>query len=85
LPYVKGIVFEREGIRVQLVDEDVIGLDNDLLWYQVSNNPLYSRDTWMVFMSTQVKHHTSIWHTIPKNKINTMENLAKLSERTVQT
>jgi hypothetical protein len=27
----------REGIRVQLVDEDVIGLANDLLWYLVSN------------------------------------------------
>ena len=40
-----GIVFTLEGIRVQLVDEDVIGLANDLLWYQVSNNPLYSRHT----------------------------------------
>ena len=30
-PYVKGIVFGREGIRVQLVDKDIIGLDNDLL------------------------------------------------------
>jgi hypothetical protein len=37
-----GIVFAREGIRVQLVDEDVIGLANDLLWYLVSNNPVYS-------------------------------------------
>jgi hypothetical protein len=27
-----GIVFTLEGIRVQLVDEDVIGLANDLLW-----------------------------------------------------
>jgi hypothetical protein len=26
-----GIVFTREGIRVQLVDEDVIGLANELL------------------------------------------------------
>jgi hypothetical protein len=26
-----GIVFTLEGIRVQLVDEDVIGLANDLL------------------------------------------------------
>ena len=33
-PDVKGIVFGREGIRVQLVDEDVIGLANDLLWIQ---------------------------------------------------
>ena len=31
-PDVKGIVLAREGIRVQkLVDEDVIGLANDLL------------------------------------------------------
>ena len=28
---IEGIVFAREGIRVQLVDEDVIGLANDLL------------------------------------------------------
>jgi hypothetical protein len=28
-PDVKGIVLAREGIRVQLVDEDVIGLAND--------------------------------------------------------
>jgi hypothetical protein len=41
-PDVKGIVFAREGIRVQLVDEDVIGLANDLLWFEVSYNPLYS-------------------------------------------
>jgi hypothetical protein len=32
-PDVKGIVLAREGIRVQLVDEDVIGLANDLLWF----------------------------------------------------
>jgi hypothetical protein len=37
---IEGIVFTREGIKVQLVDEDVIGLANDLLWYQVSYNPL---------------------------------------------
>jgi hypothetical protein len=30
-PDVKGIVIAREGIRVQLVDEDVIGLANDIL------------------------------------------------------
>jgi hypothetical protein len=42
---IKGIVFTREGIRVQLVDEYVIGLATDLLWYQVSYNPLYSRNT----------------------------------------
>jgi hypothetical protein len=42
---IEGIVFTREGIRVQLVDEDIIRLANDLLWYQVSNNPLYSRHT----------------------------------------
>jgi hypothetical protein len=28
---IKGIVFTREGIKVQLVDENVIGLGNDLL------------------------------------------------------
>jgi hypothetical protein len=28
---IEGIVFTRDGIRVQLVDEDVIGLANDLL------------------------------------------------------
>ena len=28
---VEGILFAREGIRVQLVDENVIGLANDLL------------------------------------------------------
>ncbi len=27
-----GIVFTLEGIRVQLVDEDISGLANDLLW-----------------------------------------------------
>jgi hypothetical protein len=37
-----GIVFTLEGIRVQLMDEDVIGLANDLLWYLGSNNPVYS-------------------------------------------
>jgi hypothetical protein len=36
-------------------------------------------------MSTQVKHHKSLWHIISQNKIKTMENLAKLRERTVQT
>jgi hypothetical protein len=29
---IEGIVFTQYGIRVQLVDEDVIGLANDLLW-----------------------------------------------------
>jgi len=29
---IEGIVFAREGIRVQLVDEDISGLANDLLW-----------------------------------------------------
>jgi hypothetical protein len=38
-----------------------------------------------VFMSTQVKHHTSLCHIVSKNKIKTMGNLAKLHERTVQT
>jgi hypothetical protein len=33
-----------------------------------------------VFMSTQVKHHTSIYHIVSQNKIKTMENLAKLRE-----
>jgi hypothetical protein len=28
---IEGIVFAREGIRVQLVDEDISGLANDLL------------------------------------------------------
>jgi hypothetical protein len=36
-------------------------------------------------MSTQVKHHTSIFHIISQNKINTMQNLARLRERSVQT
>jgi hypothetical protein len=74
-----------DSIRVQLVDEDIIGLANDLLWYQDSYNPLYSRDTYMVFMSTQVKHHTSICHIISQNKMKTMENSAKLRESFVQT
>jgi hypothetical protein len=39
----------------------------------------------MMFMSTQVKHHTSLCHIVSKNKIKTMENLAKLCVRTVQT
>jgi hypothetical protein len=38
---VKGILFAWEGIKVQLGDENVIGLANDLLWYQVCHNPLY--------------------------------------------
>jgi hypothetical protein len=38
---IEGIVFRWVGIREQLVDEDIIGLANDLLWYQVSYNPLY--------------------------------------------
>jgi hypothetical protein len=32
-PDVKGIVLAREGIRVHLVDEDVIGLAKDLLLF----------------------------------------------------
>jgi hypothetical protein len=36
-------------------------------------------------MSTQVKHHTSICHIISQNKIKTMQNLAKLRDRSVQT
>jgi predicted transcriptional regulator len=36
-------------------------------------------------MSTQEKQHMSICHIISQNKTMTMENLAKLSERTVQT
>ena len=71
--------------QVQLVDEDVIGLANDLLWYLVSNNPVYSWHPSMVFMSTQVKHRTSLYHIVSQNKIKTMGNLAKLHERTVQT
>jgi hypothetical protein len=39
----------------------------------------------MMFMSNQVKHHTSLCHIVPQNKINTMTNLAKLRERTVRT
>jgi hypothetical protein len=42
---IEGIVFTRKGIRVQLVDEDVIGLANDLLWYLDSYNLLYLRHT----------------------------------------
>jgi hypothetical protein len=42
---IECIVFTWVGIRVQLVDEHIIGLANDLLWYQVSNNTLYSRYT----------------------------------------
>jgi hypothetical protein len=38
----------------------------------------------MVFMSTQVKHRTSLYHILSQNKIKTMGNLAKLHERTVQ-
>jgi hypothetical protein len=30
---IENTVFAREGIRVQLEDEDVIGLDNNFLWY----------------------------------------------------
>jgi hypothetical protein len=36
-------------------------------------------------MSSQVKHHTSLCYIVPENKIKTMQNLAKLRERTVQT
>jgi hypothetical protein len=39
----------------------------------------------MVCMSTQVKHRTSLFHIVSKNKIKTMGNLAKFRERTVQT
>jgi hypothetical protein len=39
----------------------------------------------MVFISTQVKHHTSLCHIVSQNKIKTMGNLAKLRETTVQT
>jgi hypothetical protein len=39
----------------------------------------------MVFMSTQVKHCTSLCHIVSQNKIKTMGNLAKLRERTFQT
>jgi hypothetical protein len=42
---IKCIVFTWVGIRVQLVDEDVLGLANDLLWYQISYNTPYSRHT----------------------------------------
>jgi hypothetical protein len=42
---VEGILFAWEGIRVQLVDENIIGFANDLLWYQVFHNSLYSRHT----------------------------------------
>jgi hypothetical protein len=42
---IEGIVFTRVSFRVQPVDEDIIGLANDFLWYQVSYNPLYSRRT----------------------------------------
>jgi hypothetical protein len=38
-----------------------------------------------VFMSTKVKHHTSICQIVSQNKIKTMKNLAKLRERTIQT
>jgi hypothetical protein len=65
---IEGIVFTREGIRVQLVDDGVIGLATELLWYQVPYNPIYSRHTKMVFMSTQVKHRTSLCHIISQKK-----------------
>jgi hypothetical protein len=39
----------------------------------------------MVFVSTQVKHRTSLCHIVSQNKIKTMGNLAKLRERTFQT
>jgi hypothetical protein len=39
----------------------------------------------MVFMSTQVKHRTSLCHIVSQNKIKTMGNLAKLREKCVQT
>jgi hypothetical protein len=31
-PDVKGTILAREGIRVKLVDENLIGLFNNLLW-----------------------------------------------------
>jgi hypothetical protein len=37
-----------------------------------------------VFMSTQIKQHTSLSYVVSKNK-KTMENLAKLRERNIQT
>jgi hypothetical protein len=38
-----------------------------------------------VFMSTQVKHHTSLCYIISQTKIKTMEYLAKFHEGVVQT
>jgi hypothetical protein len=82
---IECFVFTWVDIRVELVDEDVIGLANDILWYQVPYNPLDSRHTSMVFTSTQVKHHTSLCHIVSQNNIKTMGNLAKLRKRYVQT
>jgi hypothetical protein len=39
----------------------------------------------MVFISTQLKHHTSLCHIVCQNKIKAMGNLAKLRETFVQT
>jgi hypothetical protein len=39
----------------------------------------------MVFLSTQVQHHTSLCHIVSQNEIKTMGNLAKLLERIVHT
>jgi hypothetical protein len=39
----------------------------------------------MVFMSTQVKYHTSLCHFVSQNIIKTIGNLAKLRKRSVQT
>jgi hypothetical protein len=36
-------------------------------------------------MSTQLKNHASLCQIVSQNKMNTMKNLAKLRERTVQT
>jgi hypothetical protein len=38
----------------------------------------------MMFMSTEVKHHTSLNNIVSKNKIKTMEIVAKLRERNIQ-
>jgi hypothetical protein len=70
---------------VQLVDEDISGLANELCDNRFSIIPSIQGILRRCFMSTQVKHQTSTCHIISQNKINTMENLAKLRERTVQT
>jgi hypothetical protein len=42
---VEGILLARKGIRVQLVHKNVFVQANDLLWYQICYNPLYSSHT----------------------------------------